>query len=552
MITINDTTVAVETSAELKSILEGNNTITHIYLANDITLAQGITVLGTKSEITIDGLYPIDGTGKMHTYTDMNSTSNSDAIGIRTNSSIHLTVQNLNVIGRNYYGLIYVSETSAHQNVVITYKNLTYTGPQITYHPSGLSIYENLTISITNAPLVTANEVGETAQLKIGGKTTITHNSTADSAFWFRGYSNSPYIEILDSADVTISTTRDIAYTSSYLQIIIAPNASFKITTKYGFFRDNSHQASSISVGENSTFSIIQTQTNGSNAMLSCRGEFIVNKESTLYLEANYQNSAPLILFNTTSSTFNIQNPKSIILFNSSSNCLSFGNTTTFNITCGKADYWQTSPTLISTGVIQNNPLYSWYKSNSKDLSIIASVTSSKTTISSNNLTESELQSLPALSLFTFQTAKTLRFIEAGNLELKNAPSKIEFQKPLISTNPVILGRKEQTITMSVIDSRAISSSWYLYAYIETPLSTIDGKYTLPDSLIFIDSNKDKITLSNTPTLIYTGTSNEGIIKTTNITWEKDTGILFQVISPLYNGETYSTYVHWILTDTKK
>lgn len=68
MITINDTTVAVETSAELKSILEADNTITHIYLAKDITLAQGITILGTKSEVTIDGLYPTDGTGTIHRY----------------------------------------------------------------------------------------------------------------------------------------------------------------------------------------------------------------------------------------------------------------------------------------------------------------------------------------------------------------------------------------------------------------------------------------------------------------------------------------------------
>ena len=75
MININDTTVALETSAELKSVLEGNNNITLIYLANDITLLQGITILGTKSEVTIDGLYPLDGTGKIHTYTDMNSAS---------------------------------------------------------------------------------------------------------------------------------------------------------------------------------------------------------------------------------------------------------------------------------------------------------------------------------------------------------------------------------------------------------------------------------------------------------------------------------------------
>lgn len=549
MIIINSTTVAVETSAELKSVLEGNNTYTLVYLAKDIELAQGITILGSKSEVTIDGLYPTDGTGTIHTYTDMNSAGSGDAIGVRTASSIHVTVQNLNVVGKNYYGLIFVSEDSSHQNVVVTYKNLTYNGPQITYHPSGLSIYKDLTVNIIASTAAVANEVAEAGSIQIGGKTTITHNSTGDSSFWFRGYTSNPYLEILEGADVTLTTTRDVAYTSNYLKITINKNASFKINTRYGFFRNNGHQASSVLVDENSTFSVIQTQANGSYAMISCRGDFTVNNMATLYMQANYTNSAPLILFNTSSSTFNIKNPKSIILYNSSSSCLSFSNTAIFNIACGKLDYWLNSPTLISTGVIENNPLYSWYKSDDENISITASVTSSKTTISSNNLTDTEIQSLPALSLLTFQTAKTLRFINFGNLELRNAPSIIVFQKPPVSNNPLILGRKEQTLTMSIVDSRAISSKWYLYAYIDKPLSTTDNKHALPDSLIYVDDNNKIITLSSSPVLIVSGTENGGTTKSTDIEWKENTGILFKVIEPLYNGESYSTLINWILTN---
>lgn len=549
MINIDSTTVAVETSAELKSILEGNNTYTLIYLANDITLAQGITILGSKTEVTIDGLYPTDGTGTIHTYTDMNSAGNADAIGVRTNSSIHVTVQNLNVIGKNYYGLIYVSEASSHQNVIVTYKNITYTGPQITYHPSGLSIYQDLTINIVDSTASVANEVAETGSLQIGGNTTITHNSVGDSAFWFRGYSSTPYLEILEGANVSLTTTRDVAYTGNYLNFTINKNASFVITTKYGFFRNNGHQASSILVDENSILSIVQTQANGNYALLTCRGTFTVNTNATLYLQANFSNSEPLIYFNTSSSQFNITNPKSIILYNSSYACLSFSNTSIFKITCGKIDYWLTSPTLISTGVIQNNPQYSWYKSNDENITIEASVTSSKTTITSNNLTTEETQTLPALTLLTFQTVKTLRFIDFGNLELRNAPSIIEFQKPLVSTTPLILGRKEKTLTLSIVDSRAISSAWYLYAYIDKPLSSADEKHTLPDSLIYIDNNNKIITLNNSPTLIYSGTENEGITKTTDIEWKENTGILFKVINPLYNGESYSTFINWILSN---
>lgn len=551
MININDNTVAVETSAELKSVLEANNSITLVYLANDIVLERGITILGTKSQITIDGLYPTDGTGVIHTYTDMNSAGSADTIGIRTASSIQVTVQNLNVVGKNYYGLIYVTEGSAYQNVVITYKNITYNGPQITYHPSGLSIYQDLTINIIDSSACVANEVAETGSLKIGGNTIITHNSVGNSTFWFRGYTGSPYLEILENANVSITTSRDIAYTSNYLKIDINKNAVFNVKSKYGFFRDNGHQASSVLVDENSTFSIIQSQANGSYATLTCRGDFVVNKKAILYLEANYQNSAPLILFNTSSSKFSINDPKSIIIYNKSYACLSFSNTATLSINCGKVDYWLTSPQLISTGVIENNPLYSWYKSNEENIVIASTVTSSKTTITSNNLTQEEKESLPNLDLLTFQTAKTLRFIEYGNLELVNAPSKIEFQRPIIIQNPQVLGRKEENITFFVIDSRAISTQWYLYAYIDSPLISLDKKYTLEDSLIFIiDANEVK-TLSKTPTLIYSGTPNEGNTKTTQITWNKTEGILFQVINPLYNGETYTTDIKWLLTSEK-
>jgi hypothetical protein len=118
-----------------------------------------------------------------------------------------------------------------------------------------------------------------------------------------------------------------------------------------------------------------------------------------------------------------------------------------------------------------------------------------------------------------------------------------------VSTSPLILGRKEKTLTMSVVDSRAISSAWYLYAYIDKPLSTANNEHTLPDSLIYVDNTNQIITLNNSPTLIFSGTENEGTTKTTSIEWKENTGILFKVIDPLYNGESYSTLINWILSN---
>lgn len=102
-----------------------------------------------------------------------------------------------------------------------------------------------------------------------------------------------------------------------------------------------------------------------------------------------------------------------------------------------------------------------------------------------------------------------------------------------------------------VVDSRAISTEWYLYAYIDNPLTSSNQKYTLDDSLIFVTDTNEVKTLSKNPTLIYSGEANEGNTKTTEIIWNKTDGILFQVINPLYNGETYTTSINWILTSEK-
>ena len=550
MINIDNSTVAVETSAELKSILEGDNSITTIYFANDITLESGISILGTKQSITIDGLYPLDGSGSIHTYTDMNSASDSNTIGIRTSISINILFKNMNVIGRNYYGIIYVSENTNHQNVIVTYENVTYSGPQITYHPSGLSIYKNLNINIVASTACPANEVAETFQLEIGGNTTITHNSTSNSTFWLRGNTDNAYIKILDGANVSITTSKDLIYSKYYVGLSIAKDAMFLVNTKYGLFRDSSHQASSITVDEGATFSVIQQMANGSYSTIYCREAFNVNTNATLYIEANYTNTAPLIRFTTSSSKLNITDPKSVILYNNSYNCLYFTNSTSINISCKKLDYWLTSPTLTTSGKIEGTPLYSWYKTTEDLMTLTATSTSSKTTITSNNLTEEELTSLPSLDLLQLQTAKTIRLLPAGSLILESAPSIIEFQRPVISTNPLLLGRKDNTQSITVTDTRTVSSTWYVYAYITEPLKTSDSKHTLPNSLVFIDSNNTIHTLSQEPTLIYTKSSYE-TPNTTIITWESSKGILFKITDPIYANQTYSTKISWVLTTSK-
>lgn len=175
MTIINDTTVVVFSSEELKTVLESNNSYTYIYFGNNISLKSGIKIASTKANVTIDGTY----NGVTYTLT-LNA---GDTISASYATISKVTVTNMNIIGNNYYGVIYVPETSSLQNIVIEYKNITYTGPQICFHPTGLTRFIDVTLTIGDSSLITGNEVAECNEIEIGGTSTINHTSKNNSSF---------------------------------------------------------------------------------------------------------------------------------------------------------------------------------------------------------------------------------------------------------------------------------------------------------------------------------------------------------------------------------
>lgn len=64
---------------------------------------------------------------------------------------------------------------------------------------------------------------------------------------------------------------------------------------------------------------------------------------------------------------------------------------------------------------------------------------------------------MPSLDLLQYQSAKTLRIIPVGNVEIQSALTQIEFQRPVLQTNPIILGRRNEEMQVIVKDTRALS-----------------------------------------------------------------------------------------------
>lgn len=622
MTIIDENTVVVYSSSELKSVLEGNNSYNYVYFGSNITLTSGISISSSKSVVVIDGTHD----NVRYTYQDMKSTSIDGTISVRSAAISKVTVKNIDVIGYNYYGIICVPENETLKDVVIEYNNLVYSGPQITYHPTGLSRYIDCDIKIVTSN-VSPQEVAECNRIEIGGKTTIRHESSSDSSFWFRG-ATVPYFKILEDADVNMtSINRELFYGVTNLVFSVLTGAKFLLTTALGVGY-GTYSTGNVLIDKDAYLEVVQTKRNGSYPTWYCNGSFVMNEGSSLVMINNYSGITSAnynIYFRTTSSSLTLYNPKKVVLYNSNANVFYSDYSIKFDITYSRANLWTVADAIDIAGSIADLPTYSWYKE--KELSnLVGSFTGISTVISSNNYTEEELNQLPALTNFKFQNkvfslgtlllnlhpvsdeallirgysepyafvkityldesltveANDLGYFElklneplaigteigyianvknsflyrsrmivivyAGELVFDKVPTIIRFKIVPFSTNPVLCSR-ENTVEISITDSRIDSTDWKLYASVEGNLISTNG-HVLTDSIVFIGDDGNIITLGSNPILIYSGTNNEGDVETTDITWDFDKGILLRVSNEAIQiGDEYTTEIIWTLEE---
>ena len=94
---INDNTVVVNNSEELKQVLSETNNYTYIYFGSDITLTSGFTINSNKKEVVIDGTY----NNVKYTYIN-NLTESTDVINAST-SNRKIILKNMNIVSSQTY-----------------------------------------------------------------------------------------------------------------------------------------------------------------------------------------------------------------------------------------------------------------------------------------------------------------------------------------------------------------------------------------------------------------------------------------------------------------
>lgn len=614
---INESTVVVFSNSELKDVLENNNGYNYIYLGADIIIETGIKISSFKVNSTIDGTYE----NVRHTFTDKKSLSSSDTISVSSATILKVTVCNMNIVGYNYYGTIYVPENTAYKNIVIEYNNITYNGPQISFNPVGLTRFVDCDINIVDSTTTVGNEVAECNKIEIGGNTSIIHRSKSNSAFWFRN--SEPSFAILTNSNVTfLSEYRELFYGPTDLTFSIFSNSVFSLTSHSGMAYGN-HGTGITNIYPNSEFILKQTECNGNYSTWYSYGTITVGDNSSLLIINDYSgitSSNYNILFSSKGGLV-LNNPKEIVLYNNSANIISSSSSIPFDFKFSRINLFNKTIDASSDISLENMPNYSWYK-DSKSSSISGKFTSTTTTIENHNYTEEELKELSSLSDFVFANkkifslgdlafrvnsltdsdivmsgktgslnsilisydntnavvkaddngtfsysydtpleigtkitfnvkknngfiyhTKVIEIVYSGELILDSATKIINFDLEPISTNPIICP-KSINLVVNVIDTRVNSTEWKLYASVNYELLTTSNE-TFSGAIVYKSSDGNIVTLSDKPTLVYTGTGETN----TSVNFNTDEGILLMINEKIVVGKEYTSNIIWSIQE---
>lgn len=402
---INNKTVSVSTSNELKQALEEDNGYTYIYLESNITLESTITINPNKQAITIDGTYQ----NIRHTYTTMTSNEKTDIIVVSKTNRI-ITVKNIDIIGSHTYGVMYVEQSTLFKDILVEYNNITYTGAELSFNPYGTTKIIDATITIEDKNGITCGEVCDSDHVIIGGTTNITSAAVNCSVFYYLNNTNKPSLIFLPNSRVNItSDTKDLTNGTNKLDFQVLHDAEVNVITGNGFSALTVAGVLDVLIDKRATFNFIENK-HQRIPMWSVFGNLTINEGANVYILNTYE-STPSdnynIHFKGTNKKITINNPNSIILYTKNANVIYTNNDIEFSFTMSRINMWETAVTFNSAGNLTNMPDYSWYKENGL-IEMTGTISKNTTTITSSNLTEEEKRMLPDLTNFAFQNRKQL------------------------------------------------------------------------------------------------------------------------------------------------
>ena len=534
---INNNTVVVNNSEELKQVLSETNDYNYVFFGSDITLTSGFTINSNKTEIVIDGTY----NNNKYTYTN-NLTESTDVINANKQNK-KIVLKNMNIISSHTYGVVYVQSHPNYNDLVVEYNNVNFSGVELSCNYYGTTKINDSMISGVDTNNVTVKKICDSNRIIIGGNTTITSNSTVNPVFFFNDVIPS-YIKIVPNSNVNITTNEELMNGTNKLDLIVGHGAEFLLTTGNGFSITTTHGARNVLIEEMANFTFIE-KSHQRIPMWSIFGNLTVKEGASFSVINTYMNTPTdnyNIYFKGSDQKIIFDNPKYINIYTKNANVMYTNNPVNFSFKFSRINMWIYALDYLEACTLNDTPAFYWYKEKNP-VEITGTFDKNTTTITSHNFTENELNSLTDINSFSFQNIKILTIgmlkinihpINSSNNTISGhtipySDTLIEYDTKRLTTKANEEGLFEVDIDSVISDNTRVKITSCLNGcYTERKVNTpFDGELTLLRTT-------ENIVFNTTPT------SNKPII----LNKKKKTEII--VVDSRINRTKWKLYINYI------
>ena len=399
---INNNTVVVTNSDELKQAVSEDNGYDYIYLGSDIIATSGFVINSNKVKVTIDGTY----NNVKYTYTNNLSLESTVIKASTTNKRIIL--KNMNIVSSHGYGVVYVPSHPNYSNVVVEYNNINFSGIELSQNYYGTTKIIDSLIDAKDTNNVSTQRVCDSNRIIIGGNTTITSSSSTNTVFFFNDVIPS-YIKIVPNSNVSITTNKELMNGTNRLDLIVGHGSEFLLTTGNGFAITTTHGARNVLIEEMANFTFIE-KSHQRVPMWNVFGDFIVKEGASISVINTYMTTPTdnyNIYFKGTNQKFILDNPKYVNIYTKNANVVYTNNPVDFTFSFSRINMWIYALDYTSACSLDDTPALYWYKETTP-AKITGVFNKDSTTVTSHNFTDTELSSISDINSFSFQGKKIL------------------------------------------------------------------------------------------------------------------------------------------------
>lgn len=399
---IDNNTVVVMTSDELKQVLSEDNGYEYVYLGNDINATSGFVINSSKGKIVIDGTY----NNTKYTYTN-NLSSEETVIKVST-ANKRIILKNMNIVSSHGYGVIYVPSHPNYSNVVVEYNNINFSGIELSQNYYGTTKIIDSVLEVKDTNNVPAQRACNSNRIIIDGNTTITSDSNTNTIFFFNDVIPS-LVKIMPNSRVSITTNREFMNGTNRLDLIVGHGAEFLLTTGNGFAITTTHGARNVLIEEMANFTFIE-KSHQRVPMWNVFGDFKVSEGASISVINTYMTTPSdnyNIYFKGTNQKFILDNPKYVNIYTKNANVVYTNNPVDFSFSFSRLNMWIYALDYTSACTLDDTPAFYWYKENTP-AKITGVLNKDSTTVTSHNFTDTELSSISDINSFSFQDKKIL------------------------------------------------------------------------------------------------------------------------------------------------